>query len=148
MLFFLLFGAVCLGGTLQDSPQPQPGPAGFFHSQGVRAAVNPSEGPFPAAGTLLDGACESAAYKAPVTMARNVNEDLRKHSKTFIMSTQQASVKLYNGFSISSLTQAIKQRAMVQYEPSKFLHYLPHLQTSETDTAARLTLTLLRHNLQ
>lgn len=63
----LLFGAVCLGGTLQDSPQPQPGPAGFFHSQGVRAAVSPSEGPFPAAGTLLDGACESAAYRAPGT---------------------------------------------------------------------------------
>lgn len=80
--------------TLQGSPQPQLEPAGFFHSQAVRAAESPLEGPFQAAGTLLDGACESAAYKAPVTMAVNVNEGLRKHSETFIMSTQEANVKL------------------------------------------------------
>lgn len=77
LLLLLLLCAVCLRGALQDSPQPQPGPAGSSHSQGARAGGSPLEGPFRAAGTPQDGACESAAYKAPVTMARNGKEDPR-----------------------------------------------------------------------
>lgn len=97
ILCLVLFCAVCLCATLQHPPQPQPGPAGFCHSQGVRAAGSPLEGPVQAAGTLLDGACVSAAYKAPAT-----KQNWRPQN-TSIMSNQAESNGTIRTVNVSSL---------------------------------------------
>lgn len=60
-------------GLNKYSPQPQPGPAGSFHSQEGHGAGSPLEEPFPAAGTPLGDACGSAAYTHPATMSNCVN---------------------------------------------------------------------------
>lgn len=52
-------------GHHPDSPQPQLGPAGFFHSQGGHGAGTPVEGLPPTAGTPLGDAYVSAAYTPP-----------------------------------------------------------------------------------
>lgn len=94
ILCLVLFCAVCLCATLQHPPQPQPGPAGFSHSQGVRAAGSPLEGPVQAAGTLLGGACVSAAYKAPATKRkrRRQNTSLMRHQAENNGTTRTVSV--------------------------------------------------------